>query len=250
MNTDQYQRPAAERLHAATMGGHNLQRKPPGWTPPNEHAIPDRDDPLAHLDPIQHQVLFNGLLEDWDNPVYTELGLCRAHDIAIEQLIAMARLPVFQWCLENIRTVRAMRRPGIEAAAANTVLERLLYITQCNLDSAAAMKECRLAIKQITAILNPDPAPATKEAPTAPDETPPQRAPNGSEGMPPPTTATTPQETTPPQSTPHAPENTTPTPVPTSARRGAGDPSPASETPKSQIPRAADFLESQRAQTR
>jgi hypothetical protein len=206
MNTTQYQRPAAERLHAATMGGHNLQGKPAGWTPPNAHGIPHPDRPLAHLDAIQHQALFNALLEDWDNPVFTELGLCRAHDISLDQLIAMAELPTFQRALDMIRRVRAMRRPAIEAAAANTILERLVYITQCPLDSASAMKECRLAIKQIHVILNPAPPPAPA----------PQIAPNASEGMVPQSPTITTDPTTPAH--------------PSSERGGAGDPSPASAT--------------------
>ncbi|MEA5547612.1 hypothetical protein VB816_21770 [Limnoraphis robusta CCNP1324] len=236
MNTTQYQRPAAERLHAATMGGHNLQGKPAGWTPPNAHGIPHPDRPLAHLDAIQHQALFNALLEDWDNPVFTELGLCRAHDISLDQLIAMAELPTFQRALDMIRRVRAMRRPAIEAAAANTILERLTYLTQCPLDSASAMKECRLAIKQIVAILNPErestsrattsrarkeaAEPATQtnasEQTSHSPTTPTQRAPNASEGMVPQDATTTP--------------NPTPPAPPTSERGGAGDPSPASAT--------------------
>jgi hypothetical protein len=207
MNTDQYQRPAAERLHAATMGGHNLQRKPPGWTPPNQHAIPDPERPLDHLDDIQYEVLFNGLLEDWENPVFTELGLCRAHGIALDQLIAMAERPYFQECLDNIHKVRAMRRPRFEAAAANTILERLLYITQCTLDSASAMKECRLAIKQIHAILNPDAKPATKRT-TKPAT---QIAPNASEGM-------VPQDPT------NTTEPTTSAPSTSRARKEAAEP--------------------------
>ncbi len=209
MNTTQYQRPAAERLHAATMGGHNLQPKPTGWTPPNAHGIPDRDRPLAHLDAIQHQALFNALLEDWDNPVFTELGLCRAHDISLDQLIAMAELPTFQHALTIIRRVRALRRPAIEAAAANATLERLVYITQCPLDSASAMKECRLAIKQIVAILNPAPPPAPAT----------QLAPNASEGMVLQDSTNTPEPTSPSQ--------------PASDRGGAGESSPASATPDS-----------------
>ncbi len=214
MNTDQYQRPRSQRLHAAIAESVNFQDKPPGWKPPNEDAALDPDHPLAHLDPIQHQVLFNGLLEDWDNPVFTELGLCRAHGINLEQLIAVAELPAFQKYLAVIRKVHAMRRPQIESAAANTTLERLLYITQCNLDSASAMKECRLAIKQIIAILNPDPSStsrARKEAagPASEDHAPEQ--------------PDAPQSST-------SPSQSTPT-TPTSARGSAGETSPASVTP-------------------
>jgi hypothetical protein len=216
MNTDQYQRPAAERLHAATMGGLNLQRKPPGWTPPNPNGIPNHQRPLDHLDEIQYEVLFNGLLEDWENPVYTELGLCRAHGISLDQLIAIAERPHFQKCLDNIHKVRAMRRPRLEAAAANTILERLLYITQCTLDSASAMKECRLAIKQIHAILNPEAKPATKRT-TKPAT---QIAPNASEGMV-------------PEDSANATEPTTPTPStnpPSTSRARKEAPAPASQS--------------------
>lgn len=202
MNINQYQRPHSERLHAAIAESVNFQPKPPGWVPPtNQKAIVDPDKPLDHLDDIQYQVLFNGLLEDWDNPVFTELGFCRAHAISLEQLIAMAERPYFQECLANIRKVRAMRRADIEAAAANSILERLLYITKCNLDSASAMKECRMAIKQITAILPPPPTPSpnhTRQEAAAPasNNTPPQEPP-----LPQPTS---------PQSTPNACEGTVP----------------------------------------
>ncbi len=60
---------------------HNTRPKPPEWRPPNDavDGRPDPDNPLGHLTADQILDLTNGLLEDWDCPTITELGLCRAH---------------------------------------------------------------------------------------------------------------------------------------------------------------------------
>ena len=218
MNTDQHQRPASDRLRAATHESINFQPKPRGWTPPNEHTEPDPERPLDHLDATQRNVLINGLLEDWDNPIFTELGLCRAHAITLDQLRAVAERPDFQRYLGIIREIRAARRAEIESAAATAAIARLIYITQCDIGSASAMKECRLAIKQILAIINHPPTPESEPA----TEPPTQEAPNASEGMVPEVPANTTKPTTPAQ--------------PASERGGSGETPSASATNPAPLP--------------
>lgn len=170
-----------------------LRNTDPVRRPPN-HAVdgrPDPDNPLGHLTPEQVADLTNGLLEDWDRPTMTELGLCRAHQITLDQLHALATRPAFRHALERIRTIRAMRQPDRDAAARALAMDRLISIAQQTPASASHAKEIRLAIKQLLALLDareeaaPAPTgPAPTDAAPEPDPEPQPRDP--ASGGPPP----------------------------------------------------------------
>jgi hypothetical protein len=146
----------ATRVDPAT--GHIRGIHRPPYTlptrPPDESDAEGR--PLADLTPDEYTLLIDQLLEDWDCPTMTELGLCRVHRLSLEQLDRITDDPAFDRALARIRSIRAKRRPEREAAARAQIVDRLLGLLAQPQDTATRAKEVRLACKQLQTILDTD----------------------------------------------------------------------------------------------
>jgi|GEM_PF-2126909 len=158
----------AERIDRAR---YDLRQLQPGHRPNHAPSAPteaprDPSDPIAHLDAPDLDELTQNLLEDWDNPVFTPLGLCRAHRISLDQLQAIAATPRFIDALARIRAIQQARQPAIEARARELALDRLCTLADQSPTSATHTKEIRLSIKQLLAILtqsHPTPNPTSPD---------------------------------------------------------------------------------------
>ncbi|MCC5823438.1 MAG: hypothetical protein LAT64_05925 [Phycisphaerales bacterium] len=154
-------------------------------SPPRPAAPPPVDParPLAGIDPERLCELRDDLLEDWDCPTMTDLGLCRAHGLTLKQVRAIAETPEFQDALEDLRVIRAMRREPVHARTVALAVDRLSHIANHEPTSATYAKEIRLAVKHLLTIVpkteprdssRADPAPPIPPAhPTQPKQSPP-----------------------------------------------------------------------------
>ena len=115
--------------------------------------------PLAHLSAPDYARLIDRLLEDWDGAL-TELGLCRAHGLTLDQLVAVTADPAFLSALALIRSIRERRRPAQEAAARDRIFSRLLTLLDQPQDTAARAREIRLVTKHLLAMMTQDPPPS------------------------------------------------------------------------------------------
>ena len=146
---------------------------------------------LAHFTEEELSAKVHALLEDWSSPTLSPIGLCRAHDLSLAQIIAISQLPMFTAALEDIRTIESMRQEHTERKAHRLAFDRLCYLVNQIPTSAAFSKEIRLAAKMIFEIITKKhPHPKTQTPKSKPrcvstrsprriDQSPPSPAPGG-----------------------------------------------------------------------
>ncbi len=135
----------ADRLQASVYGPQVVEHRPPYITPRRPET-----EPIERFSDEQFGFLIDKLLEDWDSPTLSELGLCRAHSITLEELDAITDDDDFQRALALVRRIRAKRQEERQAAAHAAVFDRLLRLVSQTSDTTTATKEVRLACKQLT----------------------------------------------------------------------------------------------------
>ena len=159
--------PTQRRERAETLYSRNhgpvICNERPAYVLPARPSGPNA--PLAHLSDDEYTLLIDQILEDWDCATLSELGLCRAHHLTLEELDRITDDPAFDRALARIRSIREKRRPEREAAAQARVFDRLLGLLEQPQDTATRAKEVRLTAKQLLTLLAPpSPAPAGEVA--------------------------------------------------------------------------------------
>ncbi len=147
--------PTQRRDRAQTLYSRNhgpvICNERPAYVLPARPSGPNA--PLAHLSDDEYTLLIDQILEDWDCATLSELGLCRAHHLTLEELDQITDDPAFDRALARIRSIREKRRPEREAAAHARVVDRLLGLLEQPQDTATRAKEVRLTAKQLLSIL-------------------------------------------------------------------------------------------------
>lgn len=128
------------------------------------------ENPLAELDADRIDELTNALLEDWDCPTMTALGLCRAHRATLAQVRAISQTPRFRAALDDLRAIRDARRQDQDARVRATAVDRLVYLILHDPSTASYAKELRLAVKTLLSLTDPaQTRPASDDAHPAQD---------------------------------------------------------------------------------
>lgn len=157
MHTDQTERLAAARLDLLT-----TSTAPPEVGP---------DTPIECIEPDQLELLTERLLEDWDDPRFSELGLCRAHRLSLVQLRAVAALPSFRAALTHIRALRADRRPDVDARARAMAIDGLCELAQHKPVNATFAQQIRIALQTLLRATTNKPDATDAPGPVRPAET-------------------------------------------------------------------------------
>ncbi len=135
----------SDRLQSSIYGRQVAEHRPPYIRPRRPET-----EPIERFSDEQFVFLVDNLLEDWDSPTLSEMGLCRAHSISLEELDAITDDPDFQHALALVRRIRAKRLEERQAAANAAVFDRLLRLVSQTSENTTATKEVRLACKQLT----------------------------------------------------------------------------------------------------
>ena len=130
--------------------------------PPPPHR--PKAEPIERFSDEQFGFLIDKLLGDWDSPTLSELGLCRAHSITLEELDAITAYTDFQRALALVRRIRAKRRHEVEASARAALFDRLLRLVNQTSETTTATKEVRLACKQLTTFMESEEVGPTRRA--------------------------------------------------------------------------------------
>jgi hypothetical protein len=138
---------------------HSVRRNTAARDEPFRPEHEDPLDPLHGFTPAQLDDLVDDLLEDWDCPDLTELGLCRAHRLSLRQVLAVSKLPKFQRALETQREIHASREDRTRAATLSLAAQALRRIAEATPTNATHAKEIRLAAKLLTTFTIPKPTP-------------------------------------------------------------------------------------------
>ena len=197
----------ADRLQSSIYGHQVAEHRPPYIRPHRP-----KTEPIERFSDEQFGFLIDKLLEDWDSPTLSELGLCRAHSITLEELDAITDDADFQRALALVRRIRAKRRHEVEASARAALFDRLLRLVNQTSENTTATKEVRLACKQLTAFMDSEgradfqSASSGRPDPHSPTPTPPNQTPEGNE-IPPDAPSPTPQNHPEPDPTPTPPKS-------------------------------------------
>lgn len=156
-----------ERHERALTDLRNTAPKPPGHDARPEFENPA--DPLDGFSPEQIEDLIDDLLEDWEHPELTELGLCRAHNLSLRQILAISRLPRFQETLALMREIRESRRERVHAASVGRAVQALTAVAADRPRNATHAKEIRLAARLLIQLTAPDTAGPASSRPPLPN---------------------------------------------------------------------------------
>ncbi len=149
----------ADRLQSSIYGPRVSLDRPPYITPRRPET-----EPIERFSDEQFGFLIDKLLEDWDSPTLSELGLCRAHSITLEELDTITDDEDFQRALALVRRVRAKRQHEREASARAALHDRLLRLIYQITDTTTDAKEVRLACKQLESFMQKNPVHAHDES--------------------------------------------------------------------------------------
>ena len=127
-------------------------------------------NPLADFSDAELADLTNALLEDWSDSAMTELALCRAHRLTLDQLEALAAAPAFQQALATPARLRAARAEPIAQALSDLARESLARVAAIHPTNGAMLRESRLAAQAL--LVGPassrpsaSPLPRTRQSP-------------------------------------------------------------------------------------